>query len=109
MDRRVLLQRQSDAQDSSGQVVGAWLDVCSAWAEFKPISATEEEKVDRRSSVQRATFVIRFRSGIEPTMRVVHDGVPWEILGVREIGRRVAIELDAEAREVGSGGHIGSV
>lgn len=46
-------------------------------------------------SEQRAVFTIRWRAGVIATDRVVYEGKSWDIVDIRELGRRVGLEIHA--------------
>ena len=43
-------------------------------------------------------ITVRFRKDITPLYRVVHDGVPYDVVSVAEDGRREAILIVARGR-----------
>ncbi|MFN7019877.1 MAG: phage head closure protein [Phycisphaerales bacterium] len=104
MNRRVLIQRPVEVYDAHGQrEPEAWADVGQAWALVTRAPGTERFQADQRTSVQTATFTIRWRTGIEPGMRVISDGQAYDIRDVGESGTRDLIVLTCEGREVRTG------
>jgi SPP1 family predicted phage head-tail adaptor len=103
LDRRVTIQRTVKTRDAVGQAIDAWEDVATVWAEVKPESGSEGFETDRRTNIQRVLFRVRYREGIDTTMRVVYRGQVHQIVGVSEPDRLVTLELSTEVREKVSG------
>jgi len=50
-----------------------WTDVCKVWAEIVPTTAAEFQRNERISMDSTHVVTIRYRSGLDSTMRVVYD------------------------------------
>jgi len=89
LNRRILIQKRTMAQDETGQVMPAWEDVGCYWAWIKTetgISASRsmagaDEGVAR--SIVRYSIRLRYRPSITDDMRIVYQGVVFEIKQVR--------------------------
>lgn len=84
LNRRITIQRKVGGQDSLGQPVDQWVDVCKLWAHIKTISGSgfvNQEFYDGGKEVSRTTASIRVRKrdGITPDMRVLHQGQVYEV------------------------------
>lgn len=79
---RITLQRQIHAQNDYGAVVTTWQGIATVWAEIKPISGREYFEASQVQSEVTTQIWIRYRDGIEPTMRVAHNGKQYEIVSV---------------------------
>ncbi len=97
-DRRITVERHSGALNEMNEPTP------DGWAEIATLSASVREEMGReylqreqQLSTRRAVFVIRNRRGIEPTDRVIFEGVVFDIKGWREIGRREGHELFCES------------
>lgn len=77
---RVTLQQQINDQNDYGASVTQWQDVATVWAEIKPISGREYFSAQQVQSEVSTLIWIRYRTGIEPTMRVIHKGKHYEIV-----------------------------
>ena len=84
---RVRIERLEYLTDSNGDVVqdsatGAtsqeWTEVATVWASIEPLSAREFVQSQATQSQVVARITIRFRSGLDPAMRLVHTrtGLP---------------------------------
>lgn len=95
--QRVLLQKPTTAPDGMGQVRG-WDDVGWTWAAVEPTrgrellgSATGSQKIVNEMT---ALVVMRYRSDIDPSWRLVHNGVPYGIVSVESpLSRKATLEL----------------
>lgn len=79
---RVTLQKQINTQNDYGAFVTTWQDIATIWAEIKPISGREYFEVSQVQSEVTTQIWIRYCDGIEPTMRVAHNGKQYEIVSV---------------------------
>lgn len=84
---RVRIERLEYLTDSNGDVVqdsatGAtsqeWTEVATVWAAIEPLSAREFVQSQATQSQVVARITIRFRSGLDPAMRLIHirTGLP---------------------------------
>ena len=80
---RVIIERQSHSQDATtGEVTTSWVEVASVWAAIEPLSAREFIQSQAVQSKVTARIVIRYRSGIDSSMRINHNGRYYNIHGV---------------------------
>lgn len=103
LDRYVTLQRRALARNESNEDVGGWTDVEKLWAGIKRTGGGEAFGPDVRRATQQAVIRIRWRTGVEPRMRILaDDGQAYEIEDVAEDpehGRREALLLTCFLRE----------
>jgi SPP1 family predicted phage head-tail adaptor len=82
---RVALQAPVIVQDpDTGEMETTWETVAEPWAEVIPMSAREFVAAAAEQSEVRGRIVIRYRDGVDATMRVVHRGKWYAIHGVAE-------------------------
>lgn len=97
---KVQLQARGDVQNpSTGEMVPTWPTVANIWAEIVPLSAREFREAAAEQSEVRGRIVIRYRPNIDATMRIVHRGMYYNILGVMpdaESGREHMTLVTAE-------------
>lgn len=84
LNRRVVIQRKAGGQDAAGQPLDNWVTYCKLWANFKTISGSgfvNQEFYAAQHEVSRTTASVRVRKrdGIEAGMRLIHQGVTYEI------------------------------
>ena len=100
LDRRILIQNRSVVRDTSGGEVVTWVDFATVWATVRRTGAREQylSGSNREQASQNAVFRIRFRDDLDATMRIVHEGSNFDILGVEPVGRKRHLDITAQAR-----------
>lgn len=79
----VQLQAPIETQDPvTGAIVETWANVAKIWAEIVPSSAREFVAAGAEQSDMRGRATIRYRDGIDATMRFLYRGKTYAILGV---------------------------
>jgi SPP1 family predicted phage head-tail adaptor len=92
---RVTIQEdQGTTQDSLGQEIEDWQDVATVWAAVEPLQGREFLEAKQLQAEVTTRIRIRYRSGIEPEMRVVWGDHTYDVISVIETeSRRREIEL----------------
>lgn len=82
--RRVDIQRPHYEQDTvTGEMVKTWVDVWTRVpASVEPLSAREFVAAAAMQSAVTARIVIRYRAGVDSTMRIVERSKIYNIEGV---------------------------
>lgn len=103
LDRRITLQRASKVANEFNEEISNWQDLTKVWARRR--DASDSQKIELLAAGQVGSFqVSRFtvRSStltrsITPVDRMLHDGLVWQINGVKEldVGRHRFIEITA--------------
>jgi len=70
MNRRIILQRPSTAQDTYGGPVRTWTDLGTFWAEIQPLSGRELESAQRMASEVSHQIVVRYQAIFADTRQV---------------------------------------
>ncbi len=97
LNRRCLLQSPSQSVDELGQPIPGWTDVATVWADIRMKSGLESIKAGAPVSVVQASVRIRYRSGVNAGMSLVHNLVRYEIKAVMpDVGGREYVDLVAE-------------
>ncbi|TFL16428.1 phage head closure protein [Jannaschia formosa] len=99
LDRRITLQRATETTNDFGEKVPAWGLLATVWAGFKPVSDGEKWRAGMVEAREFARFTIRYSSTVADLSakdRLLFDGDPWSITGVKELGRRQWLEITAE-------------
>lgn len=102
LDRRIVLQRYTEAQDASGQPIRTYapLDDGEVWAQYVPAKGTERyESGQVVVATLPALFRIRWRADVDERLQIIFGGEPWAIDGIAEIGRRDGLEISARRAE----------
>jgi SPP1 family predicted phage head-tail adaptor len=100
LDRRITIQGQSLSHSDSGEEVVTWEDVATVWAEKRENAGAERFAARQNVGYAVKTFAFRWSNavkGVTVEDRILFDGRYFNITDVREIGRRVGIEVDAYA------------
>lgn len=97
MDARVTLQEPTVTQGAAGQSIQTWRDVWTVWAERRDARGRETFEAMSRQAEMETLFTIRYREGIIPSWRLLHDGLTWDIRSVGMVGRREGMELRCTA------------
>lgn len=83
MRHRVTIEKPDTVQDPvTGEMVPGWAAVATVWAQKRPSSAREFKQSQAGQSEISGEFVIRYRSDVDATMRIVHKGKIYNIEGV---------------------------
>ena len=89
LDRRIIIEEKTAEQDASGHESYTWSTFYDTWAEVKPLGALERFNAEGKHAVETKAFIVRYKEGVSPTMRVSFENTYWQITGVEEYGRRL--------------------
>lgn len=102
LDRKITLERFTYTTDpGSGEQVKTWSNLASVWASKRDVSDSERVASAEVSAEISTRFQIRWDSrwsDLNPKDRVGYDGRTYDIVGVKELGRREGLEISAIAR-----------
>lgn len=104
MDRRITLERFSETVDQFNEPVKVWSVLAERAASYEPLSDGERFRAGETAATASARFVIRYSRAVadtSPKDRLTFEGNAWEILRVKEIGRREGLEISATVRADG--------
>lgn len=94
---RIMVQQLSGGQDSAGQPIEDWVDLIPLWADIRYKKGVEAIKADAPTALASASIRIRYRTGLDASMRVVHGS---EVYGIKAIlpdkAKREYIDLVCE-------------
>lgn len=88
------LKPHAVTEDTSGGRRGDWIEDGRAPVGLRPVSARERFAAGAVQAPTEHVAEVRYRSDITTDYRVQIDARVFEILAVREMGRRRALELD---------------
>lgn len=104
MDRRINIERFVATVDEYNEPVKAWSVLTTVAAAYEPLSDGERFRASETAATASARFVIRYSTTtatVDPKDRLTFEGVSYEIVNVKPIGRREGIEITAGARADG--------
>lgn len=97
LDSRVTIQAPGTTTDELGQPIPGWTDVALVWASIRQLSGVEAIKADATVSTVKASIRIRYRTGMNAGMRVVHGLRVYNVEAVLpDVGGREFVDLVAE-------------
>ena len=79
---KITLQEPTTEQDEFGQPGQGWTDVASVWANLTDISGREFFASNALLNSAQTKITIRYRTGITPSMRVIHKNDIYNIEAV---------------------------
>lgn len=87
---RVTIQQASVSQQASGAPVRTWANVATVWAQVRTQSGGEQrnEGADQVVAALYYAVTIRYRAGLEPTMRVLWGSRVLEVTAIQEPDNR---------------------
>lgn len=101
LDRRITILRDAPVNNSFNEPVSVWGDHAIVWAGFKPVSDGEKWASGQTLASAIVRFTVRWSSqvsDVDPRDRITFDGRTYDILGIKEVGRREYLEITAAAR-----------
>jgi SPP1 family predicted phage head-tail adaptor len=102
LDRKIRLERFTFTVDEgSGEQVKTWSELATVWASKRDVSDSERVASAEVSAEIGTRWQIRWDSAwsnLSPLDRLVYEGRTFEIVAVKELGRREGIEISSIAR-----------
>jgi len=101
LDRRIRIEQPQLAKNAAGEKTRTWIPLALNVAAGIAFPSTRQAMSGQQLvSEIDATFTLRYRTDLAPKedRRIVFDGRTYRIKGVREIGRRVGLEVDCTTR-----------
>ena len=83
--------------DPMGGVITDWVTVATPWAKIKPMTGREQYRADKLNATGMTQVIIRYRSDLNETMKVVYKGEDYQIRSIIDIEeKRQWLELMIE-------------
>lgn len=101
LDRRIALQRFTATRDALNNPVDAWLLLATVWASKLDVRDSERFAAKEVGAEIGTRFQLRYSATVadlNPKDRISYNGRTYDIVGVKEIGRREGLEITAIAR-----------
>lgn len=94
---RINIEQRSAEQDTLGQPVDTWTLIAAVWADVRNAGGLEAIKAGGDVSIVRASIRIRYLTGLDAGMRVVHGAVVYQIKAVLpDLLRKQYVDLVCE-------------
>ena len=103
LSQPVTIWRGDDSTNAGGEWVPVWSELATTRAKYAPVSDGERIRAAQVQAHMTARFTIRWSevvADLNPRDRIEHDGLVYEIAGVKALGRqnRQWLEITAWAR-----------
>jgi len=85
---RVTIQELVRADDGYGGIIETWQDVATVWAAVEPLRGSERYRAQQVQAELSHKVTMRYRAGVKPQMRLLHNG---RVLNIEAV-------IDAEER-----------
>lgn len=100
LDQRITFQERQAVPDGMGGSTDTWVNIAalsSVWAHVRTKGGREVTQYDRVNAEAGYMFVIRNRSDLLESYRIVWDGEPFNIVTAKKPkGRSLYLEIDTE-------------
>jgi SPP1 family predicted phage head-tail adaptor len=102
LDRSITIERSQDVANAFNELIPTWLPVLKVRAKRRDISDGEKDAAGQIGATLMTRFVVRSSSNtrvVLPTDRISHDGLIWNIKGIKQAdeGRNRFLEITAIA------------
>lgn len=97
LDEQITIQNPSVAKELNGQTVDGWTNGATIWADVTIGGGREITRASQFYAEVDAVFVIRYRTDIAVTNRLLHRGLYYDILGIEPIGRKEGLRVIGKA------------
>lgn len=97
LDRTISIQRLGEVQDEFGGVSEGWTTLATVRAQLLESSTSEWMEAGGEQAGRSVAFRIRWIAGLRNADRVLFEGAAFDVLEVKEIGRRRGLELRCKA------------
>ncbi|MEY8826891.1 head-tail adaptor protein [Sedimentitalea sp. XS_ASV28] len=106
LDRRITIMRGTMTDDGFGGVLTSYWPIGTIWAHRVDVKDAEKFQYGGINATLTSRFTVRssdFSRGIKTTDRLLHDGLDWNVTGLKESadGRLRFIEISATAENNG--------
>lgn len=85
LNKRITFQELGQDKDSYGEIVEAWLDLKTVWAEIAPVSGNQFFAAKQINSEITHNVYIRYKKDLKPSMRILFKGRVFEILYIMNV------------------------
>lgn len=101
LDRRITFQSKVIGTNTSNEdEERGWVNIATnptVYASVDDYRGSEQFVADKMNEFQTSVFVIRYRDDIKVTMRILFDGLAYNIHSIEKVGRKRYLKLAAES------------
>lgn len=102
LDRRILIQKPIKERDQfNNLVITGWTNFISVRASKKDVSDSEKIAAQEVGAEITTRFQVRWNSliaNVDAKDQLICEGKTYQIVGIKELGRRLGREITATAR-----------
>lgn len=98
LDREITIQQRTDSRSGTGASNPTWSTFATTRAQVTHEGGRESAGAVLERATGEVTFRIRWRSGVNPTMRIVWESRHYDIVHIAEVGRRQGLDIRAVAQ-----------
>jgi SPP1 family predicted phage head-tail adaptor len=96
LDRVIEIQRRSTGLDLYGTPIDVWTTFATMRAQKLENAISDREGARGDTTDNVITFRMRWIDGVTLENRVSYQGQPFKIMTIKEIGRRVGLDITCE-------------
>ncbi|OCJ38031.1 phage head closure protein [Agrobacterium tumefaciens] len=97
LDRSITIQSFTNTVNEYGTPIETWTDVATLRAQLIQ-SSTEEFLTNGASDTTSVIFRTRYFASVTTSSQIIYEGETFNVREVKEIGRRVGLELRCERK-----------
>ena len=95
---KVALEQKISTPDGMGGTATTWQQIATLWAEIIPLRASETSTHSQVTATASKKFRMRYNTLVQPDMRLVHDGVIFNIRSITNVEeKKHTLEITAES------------
>lgn len=79
LNQRVTILQRTLAQDEYGAKTPEWSELTTVWATLTNITGSEQWANEQVLNASSIAFRIRYQAGLSKDMRLVHNGITYQI------------------------------
>ncbi|MCQ0989935.1 phage head closure protein [Jiella marina] len=102
LDRKITISRETETEtetvDRYGTAASTWTPIVTVAAQRVTMSTDEFLAASGERTETAIVFRIRHRADVTLSDRVIFEGQAFDLVEIKEIGRREGLELRCEAR-----------
>lgn len=100
LDRRVTIERKTETRSATGAVIETWATWRTVFMGKRDITGTERLRADQELAAETTIWDSHYIDGLRTDDRLNAEGKTYDIVGIREVGRRAGHEITAQAVHV---------
>ncbi|MDY8111163.1 phage head closure protein [Fulvimarina sp. 2208YS6-2-32] len=98
LDRKIALEREVETVDRYGTPSSVWTPIATVAAQRVTASTDEFLAASGERTETAMVFRVRYRTDVRLSDRVTFEGTAFNMIEIKELGRREGLELRCEAR-----------